>query len=117
MHEMNMVQDTSEHFQVGDVILLRDGDSNNNLSKFLSTTRCHGGPFKIVSIPTRDNFSISGADGMEVVVHRAKLMNYIPSSADVLVGTGLAASAVGAAHSRIFGLEDVVQLRGTPFIL
>jgi hypothetical protein len=116
-HDMNMVSDTSEHFQVGDIILLRDGDSNGNLSKFLSTTRCHGGPYQIVSIPTRDNFGVCGADKIEVIVHRAKLMKYIPSSADVLVGIGLAASAVGAAHSRVFGLEEKSQMRGTPFRL
>ena len=90
------------HFEPHDLVLLRLGDSNGG---FMIKNRCHSGPFDVVRRPSTTQYFIAGGDGVPVLVHGYRLLEYTPTLADVLGNSGLAASAVGAAQARLLYFE------------
>jgi hypothetical protein len=100
-----ILQDVQPTFDVGALVLVNLGDSNGGV-KF--NNRVHGGPYQVVCRASTTTYIIKGADGLEVPVHVNKLLSYRCSEAD-LVGEGkLAASAAGAAESRLLEWGDSV---------
>ena len=90
------------HFQNNDLVLLHLANSNGGVSE---KTRCHAGPFKVISRESTTRYRISGGDNKAVSVSGTKLMPYAPSRADLFGQGSIAPSAVGAAQSRLLGYE------------
>ena len=97
-----LLADEVPHFEVDSLVLLSLGDSNGG---FMIKNRGHSGPFRVVKRSSTSNYVISGADETPVVVHGYKLFPYTPTLADCQGSGSLAASAVGAAQSRLLHFE------------
>ena len=101
----NLVNNRFPHFDIGDLVLVATADSNDS-SKSKHNT--HAGPFEIKGSIGSKTYLIAGAgDSKYAEVHCLKLINYIPSSADLVGSNQLAPSAIGAALARSFSHDEV----------
>jgi transposase InsO family protein len=98
----DLISNRLPNFNIGDLVLVRLGDSNNNQN---DKARAHAGPFKVTLRDSTISYLIQGADGIDATVHATKLAPYIITNADLLGAGKLAPSALGAALSRFLNYQ------------
>jgi hypothetical protein len=109
----NLMANDLPNFNPNDLVLVHLGDSNGASSK----ARSHAGPFMVTRRESTITYLVKGADDVEVAIHAIKLCKYKLTNADLLGTNSLAASALGAAQSRMLGdIERQGQEHGRDFL-